>query len=52
MSKKLFSDKEIKLLSKNKYVKNISQKGITYKKDDSCRIQKSSFLYVISFKVL
>jgi len=30
MSKKLFSDKEIKLLSKNKYVKNISQKGITY----------------------
>lgn len=30
MSKKLFSDEEIKLLSNNKYVKNISSKAITY----------------------
>lgn len=30
MSKKIFSDKEIKDLSKNKYVKNVTEKGITY----------------------
>jgi transposase len=30
MSKKLFSDKEIKRLSSNKYVKSVSEKGITY----------------------
>lgn len=30
MSKKRFSDEEIKLLSKNKYVRNVSEKGITY----------------------
>lgn len=30
MSKKLFSNKDIELLSKNKYVKKISEKGITY----------------------
>ena len=30
MSKKLFTNKEIKLLSKNKYVKNITEKAITY----------------------
>ncbi|MEG2058060.1 MAG: IS3 family transposase, partial [Romboutsia sp.] len=30
MSKKLFTVQEIELLSKNKYVKNVSQKGITY----------------------
>lgn len=30
MSKKLFTDDEVKLLSKNKYVKNITNKGITY----------------------
>lgn len=30
MSKKIFSDKEIKELSKNKYVKNVTEKGITY----------------------
>lgn len=30
MSKKLFSDGEIKLLSKNKYVKTISNRAITY----------------------
>ena len=30
MSKKIFSEKEINELSKNKYVKNVSQKGITY----------------------
>lgn len=30
MSKKLFSNKDIELLSKNKYVKNVSEKGITY----------------------
>ena len=30
MSKKLFTDKEVNLLSKNKYVKNITNKGITY----------------------
>lgn len=29
-NRKLFSDEEIKLLSKNKYVKNISTKSITY----------------------
>ena len=30
MSKKLFSNKDIELLSKNKYVKRVSEKGITY----------------------
>ncbi|WP_455544530.1 IS3 family transposase [Intestinibacter sp.] len=30
MSKKIFSENEIKILSKNKYVKHISAKGITY----------------------
>lgn len=30
MSKLLFSSKDIEILSKNKYVKNISEKGITY----------------------
>ncbi|MBN1066380.1 IS3 family transposase [Clostridium botulinum] len=30
MSKKLFSTEEIEILSKNKYVKNVSEKGITY----------------------
>ena len=30
MSKKLFSNKDIELLSKNKYVKKASEKGITY----------------------
>lgn len=30
MSKKLFSKEEIEILSKNKYVKNVSEKGITY----------------------
>jgi transposase len=30
MSKKLFTEKEIKLLSSNKYVKSVSSKGITY----------------------
>lgn len=30
MSNKLFAKEEIKILSKNKYVKNISQKSITY----------------------
>lgn len=30
MSKKIFSKKEIKQLSINKYVKNVSEKGITY----------------------
>ncbi|WP_411815359.1 IS3 family transposase [Heyndrickxia sporothermodurans] len=30
MSKKIFSEKEIKLLSANKYVKSVSSKGITY----------------------
>lgn len=30
MSNKLFTNKEIKILSKNKYVKNVSTKGITY----------------------
>lgn len=30
MSKKLFTNEEIKLLSKNKYIKNITIKGITY----------------------
>ncbi|SFB31100.1 hypothetical protein SAMN04488528_10283 [Clostridium frigidicarnis] len=30
MSKKLFSDEEIKSLSKNKYVKSVSMRGITY----------------------
>ena len=30
MSKKIFSEKDIKELSKNKYVKKVSQKGIIY----------------------
>lgn len=30
MSKKLFKEKDIKILSKNKYIKNISEKAITY----------------------
>lgn len=30
MSKKIFTEKEIKLLSLNKYVKSVSPKGITY----------------------
>lgn len=30
MSKKLFTDKEVTLPSKNKYVKNVTSKGITY----------------------
>ncbi|WP_434091785.1 IS3 family transposase [Rossellomorea vietnamensis] len=30
MSKKLFTEKEIKILSKNPFVKNVSSKGITY----------------------
>lgn len=33
MSKKLFTEKEIKLLSSNKYVKSVSSKGITYTDD-------------------
>ena len=30
MSKKLFSNEEILILSKNKYIKRVSEKGITY----------------------
>lgn len=30
MSKKIFTEKEIKLLSSNQYVKSVSAKGITY----------------------
>jgi len=30
MSKKIFTQKEIELLSKNQHVKNVSEKGITY----------------------
>src|SRR3712207_7964581 len=30
MSKKLFTKDEVKILSKNKYVKKVSSKGITY----------------------
>lgn len=30
MSKKLFSNEEIEILSENKYVKKVSKKGITY----------------------
>jgi len=30
MSKKIFTEKEIKILSKNQYVKNVTAKGITY----------------------
>lgn len=30
MSKKLFSNDDIEILSKNKYVKNVSERGITY----------------------
>jgi transposase len=30
MSKRIFSSEEIKILSQNKYVKNISEKAITY----------------------
>ena len=30
MSKKIFTEKEIKILSNNPYVKSVSSKGITY----------------------
>ncbi len=30
MSNRLFSKEEIDILSKNKYVENVSEKGITY----------------------
>lgn len=30
MSKKVFSEKEIKILASNKFVKSVSEKGITY----------------------
>ncbi len=30
MSKKLFTSEEVKVLSRNKYIKNITSKGITY----------------------
>lgn len=30
MSKKLFTEKEMLELSKNKYVKNVTSKGVTY----------------------
>lgn len=30
MSKKIFTEKEVEILSKNQYVKNVSLKGITY----------------------
>ncbi|MBU5292971.1 hypothetical protein KQH90_02845 [Anaerosalibacter bizertensis] len=33
MSNKLFSDEEIDVLSKNKYVKSVSKRGITYTDD-------------------
>jgi hypothetical protein len=33
MSKKLFTEKEIKLLSTNSYVKSVSSKGITYSEE-------------------
>ncbi len=33
MSKKLFSDEEINILSKNKYVKSVSKLEITYTSD-------------------
>ncbi len=33
MSNKIFTEKEIKLLSANKYVKSVSSKGITYNEE-------------------
>lgn len=30
MSKKIFTDEEINILSQNKYIKKVSTKGITY----------------------
>lgn len=33
MSKKTFSEQDIEILSKNKYVKNVSEKSITYTND-------------------
>ena len=33
MSKKIFTEQEILELSKNKYVKNVTAKGITYTKE-------------------
>ena len=33
MSKKIFTKKEITILSKNKYVKNVTYKAITYTKE-------------------
>ena len=35
MSKKIFTDEEIKLLKENRFVKNVSEKGITY--TEECR---------------
>lgn len=37
MSKKIFTEKEIKKLTKNKYIKKITSKGITY--DDKFKIK-------------
>ncbi|EOQ03602.1 hypothetical protein KOY_01453, partial [Bacillus cereus VDM021] len=33
MTKKLFTEKEVQTLSKNPYVKSMSEKGITYTDD-------------------
>ena len=46
MSKKLFSNKDIELLSKNKYVKKVSEKGITY------TVNVNILLYIIIFHFL
>ena len=40
MSKKIFSEKEINELSKNKYVKKVSQKGITYTNEFKYKLVK------------
>jgi len=36
MSNKIFTEEEIEMLSKNKYVKNVSDKGITYTNEFKC----------------
>ena len=46
MSKKLFSNKDIELLSKNKQVKKVSEKGITYTDE----LKKWSYVNILDIK--
>ena len=40
MSKKLFTDAQVKKLSKNKWIKNITNKGITYTNEFKYKLVK------------